>query len=448
MRILLANDLYGRSSAAGVAVRLAEGLASRGHEVGFLATVQDKAAQGQPARTFREGGVDVRLEPTPVYPLRFRAWRSLDNRPGVEAMERAVAAFRPDVVHVHNLHIHLSYAALGAARRLGAKVVLHVHDIMPVCHQKMFCHLDERLRPGDPVVYRNGPVKCALCVRGRYNPFRNAAIRRVLARDVDRLVAVSDEMGAALAQNGIGPCTTIWNALPEDAPDVPQTAVDALRARLQLGSRPVILYGGRLDRLKGGLELLRALALVRRRLPDAVLLTVGESLPGFQEEMAALAARLGITGGLLSTGWLAGDELAAAYRVADVVATPSLCFESFGLINLEAMAAGRPVVASMWGGSSDVVVDGVTGYLVNPLQVDALAQRLMRLLEDPALRARFGAAGRARAREVFGMEAAVESSLAVYREVLAGGVRAIDTGAEPPARAGATGITQSGAGER
>src|SRR5262249_44845082 len=162
-----------------------------------------------------------------------------------------------------------SYASLAAARAGGAKVVLRVHDIMPVCHQKMFCHLDERLVPGDPVVYRNGPVKCALCVRGRYNPFRNGAIRRVLRRDVDRIVAVSDEGGAALAGNGIGPATPIGNALPLDEPPAPPAAVAALAARLGLGGRPVIFHGGRLDRLKGSLELVSALAIVRRTLPDA-----------------------------------------------------------------------------------------------------------------------------------------------------------------------------------
>jgi len=422
MRILVANDLYGRTSAAGVAVRQAEGLAARGHAVAFLATTQVKAGAPGPGPgagpgTFREGGVDVRLEPAPAYPQRFRAWRSLANPAGVAAMERAVAEFRPDVVHVHNLHIHLSYAALAAARRGGSKVVLQIHDIMPVCHQKMFCHLDERLRPGDPVVYRNGPVKCALCVRGRYNPFRNGTIRRVLRRDVDRLVAVSDEMGRALAQNGIGPCTTIWNGLPAGSGDVAEAAVEALRARLGLEGRPVILYGGRLDRLKGGLELVRALALVRKRQPDAVLLTVGEALPGFHEEMLALAQRLGIPDALHSTGWLAGEELRAAYRVADVVATPSLCFESFGLMNLEAMAAGRPVVASMWGGPADVVVDGETGFLVNPLHVQTLASRLSLLLADRELAQRMGAAGARRVREVFGAEAALEATLRLYHEM-------------------------------
>ena len=416
MKVLVANDLFGRSSAAGIALRLAEGVAARGVEVAFLATTQDASG----ARRWRENGLDVRVEFTPPYPLRWRAWRSLDNPHGVLALRSAVRELRPDIVHVHNLHIHLSYAALGAARAEGARTVLHVHDIMPVCHQKMFCHLDERLVPGDAVVYRNGPVKCALCVRGRWNPRRNTAIRRVLARDVDRLVAVSDQMGAALAQNGIGPCTTIWNGMRRDAPEPAPALVEALRERLGLRGRRVILHGGRLDRLKGGLELVRALEMVRRSVPQAVLLTVGEALPGFLEELQALAASLGQADALVPAGWLAGEELAAAYRLADVVATPSLCFESFGLLNLEAMAAVRPVVAGFWGGPSDVVVDGVTGFLVNPLQVTTLADRLRRVLLDPLLAARLGAAGRARAAAVFGLDAQVERTLRLYEQLLAG----------------------------
>jgi glycosyltransferase involved in cell wall biosynthesis len=413
LKVLMANDLYGRSSAAGVAVRLAEGLAAAGQQVAFLATTQRQQEAGR----FREGGLDVRREFTPAYNLRWRAWRSLDNPPGVAAMRAAVSELRPDVVHVHNLHLHLSYAALAAARAHGAKVVLHVHDIMPVCHQKMFCHLDERLAPGDAPRYRNGPLQCALCVRGRYNPFRNGTIRRVLARDVDRLVAVSDAMGRALADNGIGPAATVWNGLPLQADEPAAAVVAALSARLHLASRRVIFYGGRLDRLKGGLELVRALALVRRAVPAAVVLTVGEALPGFSDEMDALAANLGVSDGLVKAGWLTGDELAAAYRLADVVATPSLCFESFGLLNLEAMLARRPVVASMWGGPSDVVADGRTGFLVNPLQVAALADRLTRLLLDPQLARRMGEAGRARAERRFGLPAQIEATLDVYRSL-------------------------------
>jgi len=416
MKVLVANDLYGRSSAAGVAVRMAEGLAARGHEVGFLATTQ----RPDEARQFRERGVSVQLAPTPAYPLRFRAWRSLNNPAGVAAVRQAVDRMRPDIVHVHNLHIHLSYAALGVARAGGARTVLHVHDIMPVCHQKLFCHLDERLRPGDPVRYRNGPLKCAVCVKGRYNPRRNGRIKKVLAQDVDRLVAVSDGMGEALMQNGIGPARTIFNGLPLDHAASDPARVAALAQRLGIVGRPVVLAGGRLDRLKGGLELVSAMAAVVQHVPEAVLVLAGDALPGFHDELLALARRNGLgEQRLLATGWLEGAELQAAYGLARVVCSPSLCFESFGLINLEAMLASRPVVASPWGGPSDVVADGITGYLVNPLQVDVLAERLLRLLQDAALAGRMGAAGRRRAESLFGLDAQLDAVEALYAEIMA-----------------------------
>ena len=180
-----------------------------------------------------------------------------------------------------------------------------------------------------------------------------------------------------------------------------------------------MLHGGRLDRLKGSLELVRALEILRRQAPDVTLLMVGEALPGFRDELTALASRLGLPDeALVFAGWLSGDELAAAYELADVVASPSLCFESFGLVNLEAMGRGKPVVASFWGGPSDVVADGETGYLVNPLHVDVMAERLGRILSDPRRAAAMGAAGRRRAETLFGPASQLDLLEAVYQELL------------------------------
>jgi glycosyltransferase involved in cell wall biosynthesis len=413
MKVLVANDLYGHSSAAGVAVRMAEGLAGRGHEVSFLATVQAKQDVGRETLD----GVDVHRAFTPPYPLRFKAWRSVGNEAGDAAMKQAIEAVRPDVVHVHNLHIHLGYRTLAVARGAGAKVVLQVHDVMPFCHQKLFCHLDERIHPGDEIHYRAG-LKCALCVKARWNPFRNRAIRQALHRDVDRVLAVSPEMSRALTDNDLPSHGVVPNGIPAP-PAAPPATVAALRERLGLGGKRVIFHGGRLDRLKGSLELVRALELVLRTVPDAVLLLVGEALPGFRDELVSLARRLGLADDrLVFAGWLAGDELAAAYELADVAASPSLCFESFGLVNLEAMARGVPVVASMWGGPSDVVADGVAGYLVNPLHVDVMADRIRRILGDPALAHDLGRGAARRAREVFSLQGQVDAVEAVYQELV------------------------------
>lgn len=413
MRILLANDLYGRSSAAGVAVTLAEGLAAKGHQVAFLATVQKPELAG----LSDEGGIPVRRAFTPPYALRFKSWRSLKNPAGSAAMAAAVAEFKPQVVHVHNLHIHLGYDALAAAGASGAQVLLHVHDVMPFCHQKLFCHLDERIHPGDEIHYQAGPLKCPLCVKARWNPFRNGTIRRVLDQHVHRLLAVSAEMARALADNGMPGATVVSNGLPDPPPAAP-ASVAALSARLGLAGRKLILHGGRLDRLKGSLELVQALEQVLRKVPDAALFLVGDALPGFRDEILALARRLGLPEDrLIFAGWLSGDELAAAYELAQVVASPSLCFESFGLMNLEAMLRGKPVLASLWGGPSNVVLDGVTGFLVNPLHVDVMAARLVAILSDPERATALGRAGRIRAREVFSQSAMVDAVESVYREL-------------------------------
>mgnify|MGYP000997476360 CR=1 FL=1 len=96
-------------------------------------------------------------------------------------------------------------------------------------------------------------------------------------------------------------------------------------------------------------------------------------------------------------GWVAHDQMPALYARAAVCAVPSVWEEPFGLVAVEAMAAGRPVVASRTGGLARIVADGETGLLTPPGDAAALADALARLLDDPALRARLGAAGRARA---------------------------------------------------
>src|SRR5581483_6459428 len=110
------------------------------------------------------------------------------------------------------------------------------------------------------------------------------------------------------------------------------------------------------------------------------------------------------------------DELLREYERAAVVACPSRR-EGYGVVAREAMAYGRPVVATAVGGFRDAIRDGETGVLVPPGDVDALRAELERLLDDAELRARLGAAAREHAREAFSWAAATDATLAVYHEV-------------------------------
>ncbi len=414
--ILVANDLYGPSSAAGVAAAGARALAARGHEVHFLATVQERAAAGT---LVEPSGLTVHQVFTPPYDLRWRAWRSMWNPPALSALAAVLEKTAPQLVHFHNVHIHLSYRALRVARARGVPVLLTVHDVMPFCFQKMFCFVNEDLRPGGPPISFKAPSwRCARCARLRFNPFRNAWIRRHVRRHVTRLLAVSPEMRRALLENGFPEAEVLENGV--SLPAAPEDG-EGFRARHGLLGRKVVLYGGRLDQRKGAEQLLRALAAVRRRVPQAALLVVGASHGSYEERMRELAGELGLLDSLAVTGWLDQEELAQAYAAADVVCTPSLIFESFGLINAEGMAHGKPVVTSFFGGPQDVVEDGVTGFHVNPLHVDELAGRLAELLESDDLCARMGAAARRRVLERFSIERQAERIEALYREALAGG---------------------------
>jgi len=118
-------------------------------------------------------------------------------------------------------------------------------------------------------------------------------------------------------------------------------------------------------------------------------------------------------------GWLEGAELATAYRLADVVVSPSICFDSFPTVNLEAMAAGTPVVTTCFGGAGEAVIDGETGYVVNPYNIEALAGALARLLTDDALRCAMGHAGQERIRQQFTLQHQAEAMIEVYERALA-----------------------------
>jgi len=168
----------------------------------------------------------------------------------------------------------------------------------------------------------------------------------------------------------------------------------AARARLGLAEDvPVLLWVGRLEKLKGVEILVDAVAQLERR--DVTLLIVGgdERAHGLRQELEAQAAAAGIGGNVRFEGAVAHDALPGYYSAADVCVVPSY-YESFGLVAVEAMACGTPVVASRVGGLVSTVTDGVTGYLIPWRCPEPFAEKLDVLLGNPELRANFSMAAR------------------------------------------------------
>jgi rhamnosyl/mannosyltransferase len=191
----------------------------------------------------------------------------------------------------------------------------------------------------------------------------------------------------------------------------------ATRRRAELvtlaAGRPIVFTVGRHVYYKGFDVLLEAMRGV------AALLVIGGSGP-LTEGLKRRASDLGVTDRVRFAGYIPEEELIAYYDACDVFTMPSTDrSEAFGLVQLEAMHLAKPVVSTRLGtGVEFVNLDGETGLLVRPRDALALRAALRRLLDDPALRARLGAAGRARIAQTFSVEQMVQGTLETYRAVL------------------------------
>ncbi|WP_334655596.1 glycosyltransferase family 4 protein [Sphingomonas panaciterrae] len=215
------------------------------------------------------------------------------------------------------------------------------------------------------------------------------AVRRwepaLLSRTISQVAVVSgysrDRMAAAF-----GLPHARFTIFP-NAVDLPPDAPPARGTRQRL-----VLAVSRLGAAEGAKNLdalIRALPLI----PDARLMIVGEG--PLRDSLRRLAETLGVAGRVDLPGALDPAALAHAFAVASVFALPS-SKEGFGIVYLEAWAAGLPVVGSCHGAAGEVIRDGIDGFTIDPADIAALAERLRRLLDDPALAQAMAAAGRAR----------------------------------------------------
>lgn len=318
------------------------------------------------AEQFRKAGVRVCA-------LRIRA----DADPWLFA--RLVAWFRherPDVVHTHLIHADVH--AIPAARLARVPVVVSTK------------HNDDRFRTNPAVT----------------------ALERWLLRRTDRTVAISEALRRfTIDSTGCDPGKVVTVQYGYDAhADVAPLAAPSPVPR----GVPAVLAVGRLVEQKGHDVLIKAFARIGRDFPAARLVIVGEG------PLRPILERAIEERGLGQSVVLAGrrDDVRAFMPDAAVLAHPSR-WEGFGLVLLEAMAAGLPIVATRVSAIPEIVEDGVTGFLV-PVDDDAaLAESLARLLGDPPLARQLGRAGGERLEREFSLSRMVRAIEAIYRGALA-----------------------------
>jgi glycogen synthase len=424
MRLVLANEYFPPHAPGGAewsTEALARALAARGHDVSVVTP-----NYGAPSRERRDGftirrfAFPVRLPPgrTAVPPvLLANPLFSLYAGLVLAVLARRV---RADVVHAQNKHMLVPAAVARALT--GIPAVLTIRDGSLIDAAPMCLHHGDA-RPADCGV-RKLWRECSEEYAGLYGRSGRSRLRvklgflrgwldarfkqRFLSR-VDAVVGVSEGILDIYRRSGLLRGVRRVEAIatiPPLGPPADAAAARAARARLGLGTRPVVLYVGKFSPGKGTADLVAAAARVTEQVPDALFLFVGEG--GTAMPDAPWLRRLGS---------LPNAEVLALYPAADVVVVPSVIPDALSRVILEAMSAGRPVIGTRVGGTPELVIDGVTGFLVERRDPAGLARALEKLLGDAALRAALGDAARRHVAATFGPDATVERLVALYRAV-------------------------------
>jgi glycosyltransferase involved in cell wall biosynthesis len=305
-----------------------------------------------------------------------------------------------------------------AARSLGLPVALTIRDGSIIDAAPMCLHHGDRM-PADCGVrkllrecseeyfslYRKGKRSKLRTKLGFLYFWLDSRLKQRFLRRVDAVVGVSEGILEIYRRSGLledVPRVEPVYTIPPPSPAPDPAALAALRGRLGPGGGPLVLFVGKLSPGKGSSDLVEAARSVVGRFPDARFAFAGEG------EIGETAPHL------LPLGALPNPDVLGLYTLADVVVVPSIVPDALSRVIVEAMAAGRAVVATRVGGTPELVVHDKTGLLVERADPGGLARAIGRLLGDAALRTALGAAARRRLDELTGRGSAVEQHLDLY----------------------------------
>ncbi|MGB3754760.1 MAG: glycosyltransferase family 4 protein [Rivularia sp. (in: cyanobacteria)] len=393
MKILLLNDVGTATGGAETQIlSLRDNLRSLSHDVRLFSSVAQPVADSPLLSEYSCFGTNTL----------FQVVSQTANVSAYLNLRRALDEFQPDVVHVRMFMWQLSPLILPLLKNVPCLYQTAVY--------KAICPRGTKLLPdGSPCKYKAGKA----CLRhGCLTPQSWAVfmVQRQMwlqwRHSFNTVVALSHAMKANLEAEGITPVKVVHNGVPKR------------ELRPPLSEPPTVAFAGRLVLEKGIDVLLKAFARVKERVPEAELIIAGQGVEA--ENLKSLAEELAVSNSVKWLGHIPRPELEQNFDAAWVQVVPSLWAEPFGNVTTEAMMRGTAVIASATGAQPEIVRDNETGFLVQPGDVTALADALLKLLSNRKLTEEMGQAGRKRAIEEFSEERRTQSFLDIYREIRQG----------------------------
>lgn len=364
---------------------LTAGLADHGYDTTLVAGT---IARGEESMAFVADAHNVRAETLSELHREISPVRDLR---AIVRLSQLIRRERPTILHTHT-------AKAGAVGRIAAL-------------------LAGNARP--PIIVHTFHGHVLRGYFGRLTTFGFRTLERWLARMTTSLIAVSPEVRDDLVSLHVAPASkfTVVRLGIDLAQRVDNDDAQRRETRRQMGLRDdafVVGWVGRMTAVKNTDSVVQALRQLIERGLDAYAVLVGDGPD--RDHLERYAHDLGVIKRCLFLGYQ--EDVARFYDAMDVLLLPSIN-EGTPVSVIEALAAGRPAVATRVGGIPDVIRDGVDGFLVDLGDADALADRLADLAADPIRRAEMGASGRARVFERYAVERLVDDVDELYRSLLA-----------------------------
>ena len=372
MHILVLSDFYPPQYNAGaenIAFEVSMNYLARGHKVSVI-SINKSLKQGE--LVIEKNGLMNCYQIGFKYNEKFSSYVGLYNPIILRIIKKIILRNEFQVAHIHNIHKYISYGAINLLKKYSIPAILTVHDSMCICYGKH----DQGVFNGDTsldarVDYKVNQLQMFINNWKRYNLFRNLIIRQQFKK-LKKVVCVSRELELLLNANGINNTKVIHNGVSEP---VKASKVEVNNFKIKMGISPkdkILLFAGRISAAKGFQQIESLLEQVISYDQNIKLFVVGKEL-NFNNI---------INKNIINTGWISKDEMNLVYSVSNLTLVPSIYLDPFPTVVLESMSKGVPVIASVYSGAREAVINDCTGYHVNPLNTKDFVRKTMRILND------------------------------------------------------------------
>lgn len=396
MKIVVVSETFNEADggATGVAFSQVKKMRELGHDVFVFCSSKKNIDWSDNEKIFSTPKKEVR-----------NFWRSFSCLRNLRAEKDFIIFLKqvkPDVVHFHNLYYSLPFSLIKIAKSFCPKVFFTAHDVMTINPVKLdhFVNPSIDLSNVEKINYKISLLQAVRYSKKSFNPFRNILIRYYLGF-ANKIFAVSSELKKALNQNKINNIVVLHNGV--DINNWIFDEVGNFKNSLGLNDEKIILLAGRLNKAKGLYVMEDLMKDLKEKNINAKLLILG-------------AKNKKVSDNIIYLEKISRAEMKKYYAISDLVIVPSICFDSFPTINLEAMASKKAVMASIFGGSREVVKDNETGYIVNPLDREGLFKMTIELLNNKDKANSFALSGFNQVKDNFSLEEQTKKLLNFYLE--------------------------------